>query len=137
VVSFAVVPLLGSEFLPKLDEGALWVRMTLPGSIGPTEAAAVVRRARSILRSFPEVVTVVSQLGRPDDGLDVNGFDTAEMYVDLKAREDWRTAHTREGLVQAMSPRLSALPGVTVSFSQVIEDNVDEAVSGVKGELVV
>ena len=137
VVSFAVVPLLGSEFLPKLDEGALWVRLTLPGSIGPTEAAAVVRRAREILRGFPETVTVVSQLGRPDDGLDVNGFDTAEIYADLRPRDEWQTAHSREALVQAMSVPLSALPGIAVSFSQVIEDNVDEAVSGVKGELVV
>jgi cobalt-zinc-cadmium resistance protein CzcA len=137
IVSGAVVPLMGSEFLPKLDEGALWVRLILPGSIGPTEAAAAVRRARAILHSFPETVTVVSQLGRPDDGLDVNGFDTAEIYADLRPRDEWRTAHTREGLVQAMSAPLSALPGIAVSFSQVIEDNVDEAVSGVKGELVV
>src|SRR5262249_23199945 len=72
VGTFSMVPLLGSEFLPKLDEGALWVRVTMPGSIGPTEASTVVRRVRAILRGFPEVMTVVSQLGRPDDGLDSN-----------------------------------------------------------------
>jgi heavy metal efflux system protein len=132
-----VVPFLGSEFLPKLDEGALWVRVILPGSIGPTEASGVARRVRTILRSFPEVTTVLSQLGRPDDGLDVNGFDTAEFYADLKRREDWTTAQTREALVTAMSAKLEAIPGIDASFSQYIEDNVNEAVSGVKGELVV
>jgi len=135
--TFSLVPLLGSEFLPKLDEGALWVRVTLPGSIGPTEAAAVVARVRTILRSFPEVTTVVSQLGRPDDGFDVNGFDTAELYADLRPREQWTTAHGRDELVAAMSRKLAAIPGIDVSFSQYIEDNVNEAVSGVKGELVI
>ncbi|HXK09934.1 MAG TPA: CusA/CzcA family heavy metal efflux RND transporter [Vicinamibacteria bacterium] len=137
LLTAAAVPFLGSEFLPKLDEGALWVRVTLPGSIGPSEATAVVRRVRSILRGFPEVTTVVSQLGRPDDGLDVNGFDTAEFYADLRPREEWRTARNREDLVKAMSDRLEAIPGIDASFSQYIEDNVNEAVSGVKGELVI
>jgi cobalt-zinc-cadmium resistance protein CzcA len=137
LLTAASVPLLGSEFLPKLDEGALWVRVTLPGSIGPTEAASVVRRVRGVLREFPEVTTVVSQLGRPDDGLDVNGFDTSEIFVDLKPREQWTTARDRESLVGAMSKRLETIPGIDVSFSQVIEDNVNEAVSGVKGELAI
>ena len=137
VATVCVVPFMGSEFLPKLDEGALWVRVTLPGSIGPTEAASITRRVREALRRFPEVTTVVSQLGRPDDGLDVNGFDTAELYADLKPREQWKTANTREGLVEQMSSRLASIPGIEVSFSQYIEDNVNEAVSGVKGELVV
>ena len=135
--AFGLLPFLGSEFLPKLDEGALWVRVILPGSIGPTEASSVVRRVRGILRSFPEVTTVVSQLGRPDDGLDVNGFDTAEIFADLRPREEWKTSHDREDLVSEMSRKLEAIPGIDVSFSQVIEDNVNEAVSGVKGELVV
>jgi heavy metal efflux system protein len=133
----AALPFMGSEFLPKLDEGALWVRVVMPGSIGPTEAAGITRRVRGVLRGFPEVTTVVSQLGRPDDGLDVNGFDTAEFYADLRPREDWTTARDRDGLVAAMSRRLEAIPGVDVSFSQMIEDNVNEAVSGVKGELAV
>ncbi len=137
VGTFSMVPLLGSEFLPKLDEGALWVRVILPGSIGPREATSVVRRVRAILRSFPEVTTVVSQLGRPDDGLDSNGFDTAEFYADLRPRGEWTSAHRREDLVEAMNRKLSAIPGIDVSFSQYIEDNVNEAVSGVKGELVI
>jgi cobalt-zinc-cadmium resistance protein CzcA len=137
LATLGVLPFLGSEFLPKLDEGALWVRVNMPGSIGPTEAATVVRRVRRILRGFPEVTTVVSQLGRPDDGLDVNGFDTAEIFADLRPREEWRTAKSREELVAAMNERLCQIPGIEVSFSQVIEDNVNEAVSGVKGELVI
>jgi len=131
------LPYLGSEFLPKLDEGALWVRVTMPGSVGPTEARSVVGRVRGVLREFPEVTTVVSQLGRPDDGLDVNGFDTGEIFVDLKPREEWKTARDRDHLVAAMNERLARIPGIEVSFSQVIEDNVNEAVSGVKGELAV
>jgi cobalt-zinc-cadmium resistance protein CzcA len=135
--TLGIVPLLGSEFLPKLDEGALWVRVILPGSIGPSEATGIVRRVRAILAGFPEVTTVLSQLGRPDDGLDVNGFDTAELYADLRPREEWRTAKTRDELASIMSRKLEAIPGIDVSFSQYIEDNVNEAVSGVKGELVI
>lgn len=134
---FALVPFLGTEFLPKLDEGALWIRMTMPERIGPAEAAGLVRQARAILREFPEVRTVVSQLGRPDDGTEVNGFDTVEMYADLLPRDRWTSARRREDLVAKMSARFGRIPGVDVSFSQVIEDNVNEAVSGVKGELVV
>ena len=126
---------LGSEFLPKLDEGSLWVHVLLPESIAPSDAAALTRRAREIVSSFPEVRNVVTQLGRPDDGTDVNGFDQAEMLVSLKPREEWVTAHDREGLVDAMQRKVSDLPGVGFLFSQVIEDNVNEAVSGIKGEL--
>ncbi len=128
---------LGSEFLPKLDEGSLWVRITMPGSISPTEADRISTRARRILASFPEVTTVVSQLGRPDDGTDVNGFDTVEIFVDLKPREQWRTADNREDLSEAIRRRLEQIPGVELTVSQVIEDNVNEAVSGVKAELSV
>ena len=126
---------LGSEFLPKLDEGALWVRVTMPGAVAPSEAARMVRRVRGILASFPESKTVVSQLGRPDDGTDVNGFDTAEFYVDLTPRETWTTAKDRDGLVARMNTKLSEIPGLEFTFSQVIEDNVNEAISGIKGEL--
>ena len=133
----AAALLLGSEFLPKLDEGALWVRATFPGSISPSEAARLTRKIRTTLASFPEVRTVVSQLGRPDDGTDVNGFDTVELYVDLLPRERWTTAKTRDGLSEAMNAKLAAIPGIELTFSQVIEDNVNEAVSGIKSELSV
>ncbi len=129
--------LLGSEFLPKLDEGALWVRATFPGSISPSEAGRLTRQIRTTLASFPEVTTIVSQLGRPDDGTDVNGFDTVELYVDLLPREKWTTARTRDALSDAMNRKLSAIPGIELTFSQVIEDNVNEAVSGIKSELSV
>jgi cobalt-zinc-cadmium resistance protein CzcA len=132
-----VAALLGSEFLPKLDEGALWVRATFPGSISPTEASRLTRQIRATLASFPETKTVVSQLGRPDDGTDVNGFDTSEFYVDLIPRDGWTTAKTRDALSDAMNRKLSAIPGIALTFSQVIEDNVNEAVSGIKSELSV
>ncbi len=128
---------LGSEFLPKLDEGALWVRITMPGSISPSEADRLTTEARRILASFPEVKTVVSQLGRPDDGTDINGFDTVEIFVDLLPREQWTTASDREGLSDAIRRRLERIPGTDLTVSQVIEDNVNEAVSGVKSELSV
>ncbi len=132
-----VAALLGSEFLPKLDEGALWVRATFPGSISPSEASRITRQIRATLASFPETKTVVSQLGRPDDGTDVNGFDTSEFYVDLIPRDRWTTARTRDALSDAMNRKLSAIPGIELTFSQVIEDNVNEAVSGIKSELSV
>jgi cobalt-zinc-cadmium resistance protein CzcA len=129
--------LLGSEFLPKLDEGALWVRATFPGSISPSEAGRLTRQIRATLATFPEVTTIVSQLGRPDDGTDVNGFDTVELYVDLLPRDRWTTAKTRDALSDAMNRKLAAIPGIELTFSQVIEDNVNEAVSGIKSELSV
>ncbi len=136
-VAGGVAAALGSEFLPKLDEGSLWVRLTMPGPISPTEADRLTTRARRLLASFPEVTTVASQLGRPDDGTDVNGFDTAEFFVDLKPREQWTTADDREGLSEAIRRKLARIPGVELTVSQVIEDNVNEAVSGVKSELSV
>ena len=135
VVAGLVAAKTGSEFLPKLDEGALWVRVTMPGSISPTESAKLTAHVRRTLASFPEVKTVVSQLGRPDDGTDINGFETAEFYVDLAPRETWTTAKNREGLSEVMNRKLSEIPGCEFSFSQVIEDNVNEAVSGIKAEL--
>jgi cobalt-zinc-cadmium resistance protein CzcA len=128
---------LGSEFLPKLDEGDLWVRTFAPQSISPSEAAKITHQARLILASFPEVRYVVSQDGMPDDGSDVNGWDTTEYSVGLIPREKWTTAHTREALCDAMARKLQVIPGIDTQFSQYIEDNVDEAVSGIKSELAV
>jgi len=128
---------LGSEFLPKLDEGDLWVRTFAPQSISPSEAAKITQKARRLLASFPEVRYVVDQIGRPDDGTDVNGWDVTEYSVGLKPREEWTTAHDRDALVGAMSRKLAEIPGVTSQFSQYIEDNVNEAVSGVKSELAI
>jgi cobalt-zinc-cadmium resistance protein CzcA len=144
VIGLAVLSLLiaggsmyfiGSEFLPKLDEGSLWVRGFLPETIAPSEAIRLVKRIRTIVASFPEVRTVVSQLGRPDDGTDINGFDIVECAVELKPRSEWKTAATREGLSEAMNQKLSEIPGLQFQFSQMIEDNVNEAISGIKSEL--
>ena len=135
VVAAIALHFIGSEFLPKLDEGSLWVHVLLPQSIAPSDAEAIVRQVRERFVSFPKVRNVVSQLGRPDDGTDVNGFDQAEVLVSLAPREEWTTAPDRVSLVDAMQRNMSQLPGVGFLFSQVIEDNVNEAVSGIKGEL--
>ena len=130
---------IGSEFLPHLDEGALWVRGTLAPSTGPTESAQVADRAREILCSFPEVPQVVNQIGRPDDGTDTTGFFDTEFFVDLLPKEKWRPVfhEDKERLIAAMDRELEKIPGVTWGFSQPISDNLEEAVSGVKGALAV
>jgi heavy metal efflux system protein len=135
VIAGIVLANIGSEFLPKLDEGSLWVRGFMPQTISPTDSDRLARQVRQILASFPEVKAVVSQLGRPDDGTDVNGWDIIECAVELKDRSEWKTASTRDGLVDAMNRKLSAIPGMPFQFSQYIEDNVNEAVSGIKAEL--
>jgi heavy metal efflux system protein len=130
---------IGSEFLPHLDEGAIWARGTLAPSTGPTEGTRIMNEARIIFASFPEVKQVVSQVGRPDDGTDTTGFFNTEYFVDLKPKEQWRaTFHQdKEALIGAMDREVSKIPGVLWNFSQPISDNVEEAVSGVKGELAV
>ncbi|MGH9499514.1 MAG: efflux RND transporter permease subunit [Terriglobales bacterium] len=128
----------GSEFLPHLDEGAIWVRGTLAPSTGPSSSIALARQVRRVLANFPEVRQVVSQVGRPDDGSDASGFYNTEFFVDLLPRAKWRSQfHTKEELIAAMDKELSKFPGVDWNFSQPISDNVEEAVSGVKGELAV
>jgi cobalt-zinc-cadmium resistance protein CzcA len=135
----AVGGAIGSEFLPHLDEGALWVRGTLAPSTGPTEGTRLANQARIILASFPEVTQTTSQVGRPDDGTDTTGFFNTEYFVDLKPKEQWRPAfhEDKEELIAAMNREVSKLPGVVWGFSQPIADNMEEAVSGVKGELAV
>jgi cobalt-zinc-cadmium resistance protein CzcA len=130
---------IGSEFLPHLDEGSIWVRGTLAPSTGPTESLRVMNEARIRLNAFPEVTKVVSQTGRPDDGNDTTGFFNTEYFVDLKPKEQWRSVFrkSKEELIAAMNTELSKIPGVGWNFSQPISDNVEEAVSGVKGELAV
>jgi cobalt-zinc-cadmium resistance protein CzcA len=130
---------IGSEFLPHLDEGAMWVRGSLAPSTGPDESLAIANHARLILASFPEVSEVISQIGRPDDGTDWTGFFDTEYFVDLKPKEQWRPVFHQEKdkLIAAMDQQLEKTPGVIWGFSQPIEDNMEEAVSGVKGELSV
>ena len=128
---------IGSEFLPHLDEGALWVRGTLAPSTGPSEGIRVANQARVLLCSFPEVPQCTSQVGRPDDGTDTTGFFNTEYFVDLKPKEQWRPVfhQNKDELIAAMNRELDKIPGVVWGFSQPIEDNMEEAVSGVKGEL--
>ncbi len=128
---------LGSEFLPKLDEGDLWVRTFVPQSISPSESAKITQKVRKMMASFPEVRYVVSQIGRPDDGTDVNGWYITEYSVGLIPREKWTTAHSRDGLCEAMDAKIRQIPGIDTQFSQYIEDNVDEAVSGIKSEMAI
>jgi cobalt-zinc-cadmium resistance protein CzcA len=131
--------IIGSEFLPHLDEGSIWVRGTLAPSTGPTESLRIMNEARLKLASFPEVLKVVSQTGRPDDGTDTTGFFNTEYFVDLKPKAEWRSTfkQNKEELIGAMDRELEKTPGVIWNFSQPISDNVEEAVSGVKGELAV
>jgi cobalt-zinc-cadmium resistance protein CzcA len=130
---------IGSEFLPHLDEGAMWVRGSLAPSTGPDESLAIANKARIALASFPEVTEVVSQIGRPDDGTDATGFFNTEYFVDLKPKEQWRPVfhENKDDLIASMDQQLEKIPGVVWGFSQPIEDNMEEAVSGVKGELSV
>jgi cobalt-zinc-cadmium resistance protein CzcA len=131
--------IIGSEFLPHLDEGAIWARGTLAPSTGPTEGTRLMKQARLVLASFPEVTQVVSQIGRPDDGTDTTGFFNTEYFVDLKPKAQWRPAfhEDKEDLIAAMDKELEKIPGVLWNFSQPIADNMEEAVSGVKGQLAV
>jgi cobalt-zinc-cadmium resistance protein CzcA len=135
-LTLALAPLLGSEFLPKLDEGNLWLTIELPASSALENTRGIEHRVRAILQSYPEVGNIVSHVGRPDDGTDPKGPNNMEILADLHPHEDWRFAD-KEALVADISRRIHALPGVPTNFSQVIEDNVEEALSGVKGEIAV
>ena len=130
---------IGSEFLPHLDEGAIWVRGTMAPSTGQIDGVALANRPRILLCSFPEVPQCTSQVGRPDDGTDTTGFFNTEYFVDLKPKEQWRPVfhQNKEALIAAMNLELEKIPGVVWNFSQPIADNMEEAVSGVKGELAV
>jgi heavy metal efflux system protein len=134
-LALAAVRGLGLEFLPHLEEGNLWVRATMPPSISLEEGNGYVNRMRRLIHSFPEVVTVVSQHGRPDDGTDATGFFNAEFFVPLRPFDKWPAGVDKAALTRDMNRALAArFPGVEFNFSQYIEDNVEEAASGVKGE---
>ena len=139
MVGIGMSGVIGSEFLPHLDEGAIWARGTLARSTGPDESRRLAQEARLILARFPEATQVTSQIGRPDGGTDVTGFFNTEYFVDLKPRNQWRPEFHghKDALIDAMQAKLDGIPGVFWNFSQPISDNVEEAVSGVKGELSV
>jgi len=136
VASLALSPLLGSEFLPKLDEGNIWLKVSLPPSTTLDKTKEVERQVRAILKSYPEVNNVVTQVGRPDDGTDPKGPNNLEIMADLKPHETWRFAD-KEALIADMTKKIRTMPGALTNFSQVIEDNVMEALSGVQGEIAV
>ena len=135
-VALVGLPLLGSEFLPKLDEGNIWLTLTLPPASSLESTKQVERGIREILRGYPEVRSLVTQVGRPDDGTDPKGANNLELLADLQPRGTWRFP-TKEALVTDMAGKVRTLPGVATNFSQVIQDNVEEALSGAKGEIVV
>jgi heavy metal efflux system protein len=127
--------LLGSEFMPKLEEGNFWIRVTLPMSISLEQSARQVGRLRAVLRHHPEIETVVSQLGRPDDGTDLAGFQNIELFAPLKPASEWKHGQTKEKITEQLAKELEEeLPGAGFNFSQYLSDNVEEALSGVKGE---
>ena len=131
--------IIGSEFLPHLDEGSIWARATLAPSTGPNSGINVMDRARVTIATFPEVKQVVSQVGRPDDGTDTTGFFNTEYFIDLKPKEQWRPVfrQNKEELVAAIDRELIKIPGALWNYSQPIADNMEEAVSGVKGQLAI
>ena len=133
----ALSGVIGSEFLPHLDEGAIWARGTLADSTSLTEGTRFADQCRLVFASFPEVTKVVSEVGRPDDGTDTGGFGNTEYFVDLQPKERWRPAFHRdkEELIAAMSREIGKFPGALWNFSQPIEDNVGETVTGTKGQL--
>ena len=134
-IAVLIVRSLGLEFLPHLEEGDLWIRATMPTSISLEEANGYVNEMRKIMRGFPETITVVSQNGRPDDGTDATGFFNAEFFVPLKPFDEWPGGVDKDKLTEQMNAALAnRFPGVEFNFSQYIEDNVEEAASGVKGE---
>ena len=129
--------IIGSEFLPHLDEGSIWARGTLAQSTSLTEGTRFMNQARLIFASFPEVTKVISEIGRPDDGTDTGGFGNTEYFVDLKPKAQWRPVfhEDKDELIAAMNREISKLPGAAWNFSQPIEDNVGETVTGTKGQL--
>ncbi len=138
LAALLLVPHIGAEFMPQLDEGALWVRATMPYTISFDESAKIVPKIRGILAAFPEVTTVASEHGRPDDGTDSTGFFNAEFFVGLKPYAQWKGKyHTKPELIKAIDKQLEDFPGITFNYTQPAEDAVDEAETGLKSALAV
>ena len=136
LLSLGSVKLIGTEFMPKLDEGNIWLTITLPTPVSLTTAKGLEQEVRAELENFSEAKTILTQLGRPEDGTDPKGFNNLEVLIDLKPKDQWRY-QSKDELVQAMDKQLARFPGILTNFSQVIQDNVEEAISGVKGEIAV
>jgi len=136
LLALAVIPTIGAEFMPKLDEGALWVRSTMPYTISFEESSRIVPQIRAILRSFPQVTVVADEHGRPDDGTDPTGFFNAEFYVGLKPYDEWTgPIRTKKQLIDSVDKRLASFTGITFNYTQPAEDAVNEAETGLKSSL--
>lgn len=133
IFTLALVPGLGAEFMPELEEGNLWIRALLPATVSREEASRLAPRLREVINTIPEVRGVMSHIGRPDDGTDVTSFFNLEFNVPLRPMEEWRPGMTRRKIEEELSGKFAAFPGVQFSFSQLIRDNIDEALSGIKG----
>ena len=135
--SLAVLPKLGTEFLPELNEGSIWINSPFPPSVSVTEAKEMNQRIRKAIRTIPEVNTVMSKAGRPEDGTDPKLINMAEFLVDLKPKSDWRPGVTKGALMEEMEAKITAIPGIEPSFSQPIRDNVLESISQIDGQIVI
>ena len=131
--TIALVPGLGGEFMPELEEGNLWIRALMPRTVSREEAARMAPRLREVIASVPEVRGVMSQVGRPDDGTDVTSFFNLEFNVPLRPMEEWREGMTRQKIEEELTEKFKDFEGLNFSFSQLIRDNIDEALSGIKG----
>ncbi len=136
-LSFFSAKFLGSEFLPELDEGALWVKSQLPMSASLSQSKIISDKMTEMIRKFPEVKHTLAQIGRTNDGTDPKGFFNVEIAVDLKPKDEWRKGLTTDLLVDSMNQQLSKIPGLLLNYSQPIRDNVEEAVAGVPASLAV
>jgi len=136
-ITAALVPQLGTEFLPELNEGSIWVNITLPTSVSVDEAKSDLRKLRGILASFPEVNAVVSKAGRPEDGTDPKNINMTELLVDLKPDAQWRPGMTKEKLVREMEDKVNDMPGIEPTFSQPVRDQILESISQIDGQIVI
>ena len=136
-VSLALVPRLGTEFLPELNEGTIWVNANMPAGISLSETTALCARMRSALRKIPEVNSVISKAGRPEDGTDPKPLNMSEIFVDLKPSSEWKRTVTKNQVIEEMDRELDKIPGIETSFSQPIRDNVLESISQIDGQIVV
>jgi heavy metal efflux system protein len=137
IAALALVPRLGSEFLPELNEGVIWINLPLPSSVSVTEAKTITRQVRDLLHTIPEVNTVISKSGRPEDGTDPKLINMAELLVDLKPETEWRAGKSKRELIAEMEATIERIPGVDASFSQPIRDNVLESISQIDGQIVI
>ncbi len=136
-ITAALVPQLGTEFLPELNEGSIWINITLPTSVSINEAKGELRKLRRVIADFPEVNAVISKGGRPEDGTDPKNINMTEMLIDLKPLADWRDGMTKDKLIREMEDKLNDMPGIEPSFSQPVRDQILESISQIDGQIVI